>query len=123
MTWSDFLKYSKYIAIFYAVAFVFAFIGIWAGTGVNYRLLWSGGLFFCTAIAANVALGWYHANHKSEMQMAKNVHLARKAEAQVITSDSKSLSVVTEEGQFAGELLDEHMRDAIADEVRKQRGY
>lgn len=125
MTWSDFLRYSKYIAIFYAIAFVMALIGIWAGDGVNDRLLLSAALFFCTALAGNVALGAYHTNHKSEMKMAKNIHLAKQTEAQVITSDSKDLAV-PEEQQLAAQLLSESMRDVIRDEVyqaRRDRGY
>jgi hypothetical protein len=125
MTWSDFLKYSKYIAVFYGIAFVMTLIGIWfvGHSDTGWKFITTGILFACTAFAANVALGWYHSNHKSEMKMAKNVHLARQAEAQVITSDSKELQVVTEEGQFANEMLNEHMREAISEEVRKQRGY
>jgi hypothetical protein len=122
MTWSDFLRYSKYIAVFYAIAFVMALVGIWAGGGVDYKLLWSAALFFCTAIAANVALGVYHSNHKSEMRMAKNIHLAKQSQTQVITSDTKDLAV-PEQDQLAAQLLEDGMRDIIRREVRKERGY
>jgi len=122
MTWSDFLKYTKYIAVFYAIAFCIGIIGIWMPNPT--RTVLTAAMFFCAALAGNVALGFYHANHKSEMKMAKNIHLARVDGVQSITSDAKGLAVVTEQAELASGLLNESMREAIEEEVRKQRrGY
>jgi len=123
MTWSDFLKYSKYIAVFYGIAFAMTLVGIWfvGKSDTGWKFITTGILFGCTALAANIALGWYHSNHQSEMKMAKNIHLAKQSEAQVITSDSKELSVISERDQLSAQLLDEGMRQAIQDEVERQR--
>lgn len=91
MTWADFLKYSKYIAVFYAAAFVIGIVGIWAQPHAQW--IWSAVMFFGAAIAANVALGFYQANHKSALLFAKNDYLAKQEEAQVITGDGKSLAI------------------------------
>lgn len=120
MTWYDFLRYSKYIAVFYGAAFVLMLFGIWAGDTVNYKLIWSAVLFFGTAIAGNVALASYHYNHKGSMNMAKNEYLVEQDAAQVITDagDSKSLALRATEAD-----LEEHIRQIARKAVRDERGY
>jgi len=118
MTWNDFLRYSKYIAIFYTIAFALVLIGIWMGTGVNYRFIWSGVLFFATAVAANVALGWYHSNHRSSMALEKNIYLDQQQKAQVITSDTKELAQMKTELDLEGRF-----REIARKTIREERGY
>lgn len=118
MTWSDFLKYSKFIAIFYTIAFALVLVGIWSGTGVNYRFIWSGVLFGAAAITANVALGWYHSNHRTSMALEKNVYLATQEQAQIITSDTKELNLAKTEVD-----LENRFREIARKAIRDERGY
>lgn len=118
MTWTDFLRYSKYIAIFYAIAFVLVLIGIWAGDGVNYRFIWSGVLFGAAAGAANLALGWYHTNHSSSMALEKNIYLDQQEKAQVITSEGKELEV-----QKTALDMESRFREIARKTIRDERGY
>jgi len=122
VTWSDFLKYAKYIAVFYGLAFVIGVVGIWMPNPT--RTVLTAAMFFCAALAGNVALGFYHNNHRSEMKMAKNIHIARQDGVQSITSDAKGLAVVSEDDEVGAGFLNLSMREAIEEEVRKQRrGY
>jgi len=118
MTWNDFLRYSKYIAIFYAIAFALVLIGIWMGTGVNYRFIWSGVLFFVAAAAANIALGWYHSNHRQSMALEKNIYLDQMNQAQVITSETRDLEQVKTEYD-----LEKRFREIARKAIREERGY
>lgn len=121
MTWKDFLKYAKYISVFYAIGFAMALLGIWM-PGVGEKFIWSGVLFAGAAGIANVALGSYHYNHKPEMSMQKNLYLADQAEAQVITGDG----VAVEPNQALKQLevkLTVDLDEKVRREVRDQRGY
>ena len=119
MTWNDFLKYTKYIAVFYAIAFAIGIIGIWAQPHAQW--MWTAVLFFGAALAGNIALGSYHYNHKSSMVMAKNEHLAKREEAQVITGEStKALDF---QRKSVNAELDELMRDKVRQVIREERGY
>jgi|KBSMisStaDraftv2_1062788.scaffolds.fasta_scaffold01796_6 hypothetical protein len=127
MTWADFLRYSKYIAVFYGLAVVLMVLGIWMPTGINYRFIWSAVLCFGVALASNVALGFYHANHKAEMRFAKAVYIQQEdQDAPVdITSNSKDLAIVTDdEGKV---VLSPQLADLVDDvayqAARKARGY
>ena len=119
MTWHDFLKYSKYIAVFYGIAFVIGLIGIWMPDPNRWVL--TAGLFFCTAIAANVALGFYYHNHDGAMTLEKNIYLAEQEQAQVITGETpkKDLQILRRQQQADfKEVID----DAVRESLRKQ-GY
>jgi hypothetical protein len=121
VTWKDFLKYAKWISVFYAIGFAMALLGIWLPE-LGAKFIWSGVLFAGAAGIANVALGSYHYNHKPEMSMQKNMYLAEQAEAQVITGDGVSVQPGQALRQLEAKLtvdLDQKVRR----EVRDQRGY
>jgi high-affinity Fe2+/Pb2+ permease len=118
MTWYDFLRYSKYIAIFYAIAFALVLIGIWSSIGVGERFIWSGVLFFAAAAAANIALGWYHSNHRSSMALEKNIYLDQQQKAQVITTEGKELAELKTELDLEGRF-----REIARKTIREERGY
>lgn len=121
MTWSDFLKYSKYIAIFYAIAFVVTLVGIWSvGQGdTGWKFIWSGVLFGVAAGTANICLGVYHSNHRVAMTMEKNIYQATQDQAQVITTDGKEL-----EQMKPGEAdVEVRFREIARKAIRDERGY
>jgi hypothetical protein len=119
MTWSDFLRYSKYIAVFYAIAFMIGIIGIWAEP--HGQWIWTAAMFFGAALAGNVALGFYHANHQGSMVMAKNEYLAKAEEAQVITGETtKALDF---QRRAVNSEMDELMKDKVRQVIREERGY
>lgn len=122
MNWEQFLKYSKYIAIFYGIAFVIALIGIWVEPHGKWMLM--GGLFFAAAFAGNVALGIYHSNHKGSMIQSKNEYLVQQDEAQVITGESTGttmeLATPSEAKKRVHADMDEYIKQVIRNE---RRGY
>lgn len=119
MTWADFLKYTKYIAVFYATAFVIGVVGIWAEPHLQW--MWTSMLFFFTALASNVALAFYHANHKGSMTMAKNEYLSKREEAQVITGEpSKELDF---QRKALNADMEDLMKDKVRQVIREERGY
>ena len=119
MTWNDFLKYSKYIAVFYAIAFLIGVIGIWAQP--HSQWIWTAVMFFGAALAGNVALGFYHANHRSSMVMAKNEYLSKQEEHVVITGETtKALDF---QRKAVNAELEDLMRDKVRQVIREERGY
>jgi hypothetical protein len=118
MTWSDFLKYSKYVAVFYAAAFLVGIVGIWAQP--HSQWIWTAVMFFGAAMAGNVALACYHYNHKGSMLLAKNDYLAAQDEAQVITGTTSKSMELRQAGLRAD--MEEFMTDKIKEEMRN-RGY
>jgi hypothetical protein len=120
MTWQDFLKYSKYIAVFYGLAFCFVFAGIWVGN-INMKLIWSGGLCFAVALAANVALGSYHYNHKKAMAFEKNVWLDQQQEAQVITGETPKAALQLHRRQNEQDF--QEVIDQAVNKTLREKGY
>lgn len=119
MNWSDFLRYSKYIAVFYGIAFTLVLTGIWlAPSDTGWKFFWSGVVFGVTSAAANICLGIYHSNHKTSMAMEKNIYLATQEQAQVITSDDKGLLVAKTELD-----LERSFREIARKVIRDERGY
>jgi hypothetical protein len=118
MNWEQFLKYSKYIAIFYAIAFCIGIIGIWVPPHGQWLTM---GAFFCAAaLAGNVALAFYHSNHKGSMIQSKNEYLVQQDEAQVITGESTGttmeLATPSEARKRVVADMDEHIRQVVRDE-------
>lgn len=119
MNWSDFLRYSKYIAVFYAIAFAIGIIGIWSPNPE--RWIWTAVMFFGAALAGNIALGFYHANHKDAMVMAKNEHLMKQEEAVVITGETtKALDF---QRKAVNAELEGILKDQVRKVIREERGY
>lgn len=118
MKWSDFLRYAKYIAVFYATAFIIGIIGIWIPP--HQKWMDTAVIIFLTAAVANICLGAYHYNHKPSMIMAKNEWLDEQDEPQVIASDSKELD-------FKRRANDKEIEDLLQIQIRKalrdERGY
>lgn len=124
MNWSDFLRYSKYIAVFYAAAFVMAFSGIWI-TGLSEKFIWSGALLGATALAGNLALGFYYNNHKGLMLVAKNDYIAEQGGAQTITGDGKTVALSTGTIGESGMTVEfeEFLKEQTRQALRRERGY
>ena len=119
MTWSDFLRYSKYIAVFYVIAFMIGILGIWMEP--HGQWIWTASMFFGAALAGNVALGIYHANHKGSMLMAKNDYLQEQGAAQVITGERNKSLELRQSGLTAD--MEDFMREQVEKQIRHTRGY
>jgi hypothetical protein len=117
MTWADFLKYSKFIVIFYVIAFALVLIGIWSGSGVNWRFIWSGVVFGGAAAFANAALGIYHERHRTEMTLEKNIYLAKQEAPQVITGEGNELET------RAQHAVEEQFRAVARKVIKEERGW
>jgi hypothetical protein len=121
MTWNDFLRYTKFIAVFYAIAFALVLVGIWlAPSDTGWKFFWSGVVFGVTSAVANICLGIYHSNHKAVMVMAKNDWLEQRQQPQVIASESKELDYARKANNEEIEIL---LRAQIRKALRDERGY
>jgi hypothetical protein len=118
MKWSDFLRYAKYIAVFYAAAFVIGILGVWIPP--HEKWLDTAVIIFLTAAVANICLGAYHYNHKPSMLMAKNDWLAEQDEPQVVASESKELDYAR---KINNEEIEALLRTQIRKAIRDERGY
>lgn len=118
MKWADFLRYSKYIAVFYAAAFIIGILGIWMEP--HGQWIWTAVMFFGAALAGNIALACYQYNHKGAMLMAKNDYLLTQEEAPVITSANKGLAT-TDSGLKAD--MAQFIQEEAEKAWRDRRGY
>lgn len=119
MTWKDFLRYTKYIGVFYAIAFALTLVGIWS---TDPKFVYSGLLFAGAAVVANVALGFYHSNHKQQMRFEKNLFLAEQEGSMDITGSEPAPAVVSSQ-QRLQEGIRELTESEVAKALRNQRGY
>lgn len=117
MTWTDFLRYTKYIAVFYVAAFITAMVGIWVPPHVQW--IWTGALIFLTAVASNVALGFYQYNHRGSLLYSKAKEQPDNPQVVTALSDSKELAL----SDRAAADLDIMLDDVALRAARRARGY